>query len=150
MIEQEKSPKEHYMQVKIDWTLLDDEAHPLWDAGFCLYAYLHPKRDFLLYIGKSDFSTVGHRLQCKHKDQLFRDIRREYKIDKIRALQGELLLEKGRRRSSELLADIESLLIAYLRPYGNISSTQSRISRLGLCVTCRGDWPFKHKVFYDE
>lgn len=137
------------MHVKVAWTLLADEAHPLWDADFCLYAYLHPKRDLLLYIGKSDFSTVGHRLHGKHKDQLFSDIQREYKIDKIRVLQGELLLEKGRRRSSELLADVESLLISYLQPYGNISSTQSRISRPGLRVTCRGDWQFKDKVFRD-
>ena len=138
------------MHVKINWTLLDDEVHSLWDASFCLYAYLHPRQNLPLYIGKSDYSTVSGRLRGRHKAQLFRDIRREFSIDKIRFLQGELLLEEGRRRSSALLADVESLLISCLQPYGNKSATQSRISRPGLRVICRGDWPFKHKVFYDE
>lgn len=137
------------MQVKIAWTLIDDEAHPLWNASFCLYAYLHPRRNLPLYIGKSDYSTVSGRLRGKHKAKLFRDIEREFSIDMMRVLQGELLLEEGRRRSSGLLADVESLLISHLRPYGNISSTQSRISRPGLHVTCRGDWPFNRKLFYD-
>ena len=39
----------------------------------------------------------------------------------LKVIQGALLLEEGRRRSSELVADVESLLIIRLQPPGNIA-----------------------------
>lgn len=135
--------------IEVEWTFLDDGRHPLWADCFCLYAYLHPDLDRLLYVGKADYSTVRARLHGDHKSDVFDDISREYGIDQVRVLHGELLLEEGRRRSSELLGDVESLLIMRLQPFGNIQSRSSRIIRPGLRVRCTGDWPFKRFRFHD-
>lgn len=74
-----------------------------------------PARDWLLYVGKADFATVRRRLTGDHKAALFGDIRREYGVDVVRVLHGAFTLETGGRRTSELLADAESLLIKRLR-----------------------------------
>ncbi len=140
------------MDVWVYWTRLDSDDDPRWSEEYCLYAYLHPTRDRLLYIGKADYSTVRSRLYGEHKAQLFEDIWRVEGVaeDELRILHGELELEDGYRRSSELLADVESLLIRRLQPLGNISTTRTRIARPGLRVNCEGDWPFKRKGFHDE
>jgi hypothetical protein len=137
------------MSVEVNWTSLDNSRDTLWADQLCLYAYLHPNRDWLLYIGKADFSSIRQRLYGDHKSELFRDIRREYGVGEVRVLHGDIELETGQRRSSELLADVESLLIMRLKPFGNIQSTKSRIQRLGLRVRCTGDWPFKRVQFHD-
>ena len=136
------------MLIQAVWSELED-SDPLWSGQFCLYAYLHPQRDWLLYVGKADYSSVRRRLSGDHKDQLFADFYLRYGIEEVRVLHGELLLEAGRRRSSELLADVESLLIMRLQPFGNIQSRRSRIARPGLRVHCIGDWPFKRFRFHD-
>ncbi len=64
-------------------------------------------------------------------------------------IQGELELEEDRRLSSQLLADVESLLVMRLQPPGNISSTRSRIYRPGMRVKCAGDWPHRRNAFHD-
>jgi hypothetical protein len=137
------------MEVQLHWTELQRERNRLWSANYCLYGYLHSERDWLLYIGKAGGSTVRQRLSGDHKNRLFRDIRKEYGIEAVRVLVGVLELEPGRRRTSELLADVESLLIMRLQPYGNISVTLSRIARPGLRVHCIGAWPFKRASFRD-
>ena len=137
------------MQVEIEWNELGGDDDPLWSASFCLYAYLHPHRDWLLYIGKADRSTLRCRFRGAHKEDLFYDLERKYGISSVRVLQGELYLESGRRRSSELLTDVESLLITRLTPFGNIQSRYSRIARPGLQISCMGDWPFKRRDFHD-
>ncbi len=137
------------MLIEVLWSELDDGADPLWSGQYCLYAYLHARRDWLLYLGKANFASVRHRLGGAHKDQLFADISRRYGTDEVRVLHGELLLRDGRRRTSELLADVESLLIMRLLPFGNIQSRKSRIARPGLRVHCVGDWPFKRFRFHD-
>ena len=138
------------MDVWVHWTRLDSDDDPRWDEQYCLYAYLHPTRDWLFYIGKADYSTVSSRLHGEHKAQLFEEIWRVYGVDEVRILHGELELEEGFRRSSELLADVESLLIKRLQPLGNISTTKTRIARPGLQVHCEGVWPFKRRRFHDE
>lgn len=138
------------MDIQVRWSYLTTDDDPRWSEEYCLYTYLHPRRDWLLYIGKADYSTVRRRFHGDHKDQLFRDIRHRYHVSEVRVLHGELVLEPGRRRSSELLSDVESLLIMRLQPFGNIASTQSRITRPGLRVSCRGAWPFKRARFHDE
>ena len=137
------------MRVEVQWTHLTRRRDDRWSAGLSLYAYLPPDRDWLLYVGKADFSSTRRRLHGAHKDDLFRFFRKRYGIDDVRVLHGELILEPGRRRSSELLADTESLLIMRLQPPGNIASTKSRIQRPGLRVLCSGDWPFKRRGFRD-
>ncbi len=122
------------MLVVVNWTFLHDDHDPLWVDQLCLYAYLHPARDWLLYIGKADFSSLRNRLYGDHKSELFRDILREYGVEEFRVFHGGLELEAGQRRSSALLADVESLLIMRLRPFGNIQSRKSRIERPGMRV----------------
>ena len=72
------------MLIAVDWSFLADTRDELWRDSFCLYAYLHPTRDWLLYVGKADFGTVRSRLRGDHKAALFRDIRREYGVDDVR------------------------------------------------------------------
>jgi hypothetical protein len=136
------------MKIDVQWTLLGDRDDR-WSDSFCLYAYLHPIRDWVLYIGKSDYSTIRRRLRGDHKSQLFRDIRHRYLVDAIRVLHGEVQADLGYRRSSALLADVESLLIMRLQPFANICATQSRTSRPGLRVFCSGHWPIKRDAFHD-
>jgi hypothetical protein len=93
---------------------------------------------------------VRRRLHGDHKSRLFSDIWKKYGLDQVRVLHGSLVTQEGRRRSSELLADVESLIIMRLKPFGNIQSTVSRIVRPGLRVHCTGDWPFRRLRFHDE
>lgn len=137
------------VRVEIPWCELEHDRDPAWQANFCLYAYLHPDRDRLLYVGKADYQTVRQRLHGDHKADLFDFFDRKYGIEQVRVLQGDLVLEEGRRRSSELLGIVESLLIMRLQPPGNIASTRSRAYRPGLRVRCTGDWPFKRAGFHD-
>lgn len=137
------------LRVLIPWVELEENRDPDWRANFCLYAYLHPERDCLLYIGKADVQTVRERLHGDHKDDLFDFFWDRYGIEEVRVLQGDLVLDDGRRRSSELLADVESLLIIRLQPPGNVANTRTRIYRPGLRVRCTGDWPFKRAGFHD-
>lgn len=137
------------MEVQIEWQELQRRNNRLWSANYCLYAYVHPVRERLLYLGKVCGSTVRQRLHGEHKWQLFRDLQRQYAIEGFRVLVGTLILEPGRRRTAELIADVESLLIHRLKPFGNISATRSRISRPGLAVSCIGAWPFARTGFRD-
>ena len=136
------------MRIDVQWTLLGDEDE-LWSSSFCLYAYIHPVRDWLLYIGKADYTTVRRRLHGHHKRRVFRDIQQRYGVNAVRVFHGDLQTETGCRRTSALLADAESLLIMRLQPFGNICATRSRISRPGLRVRCAGCWPFRRATFYD-
>ncbi len=137
------------LRVEIPWVALDDDRDPAWTENFCLYAYLHPDRDWLLYVGKADYQTVRQRLHGDHKADVFDCFERRYGIDQVRVLQGDLVLEKGRRRSSDLLGLVESLLIMRLQPPGNVAYRASRPYRPGLRVKCTGDWPFKRSGFND-
>lgn len=84
------------MQVRADWTELGEHDHDLWSAECCLYAYLHPVRSWLLYIGKADYCTVRSRMRGDHKNQLFSDVAGEFRIDvdALRVLHGYLHLGK--------------------------------------------------------
>lgn len=138
------------MYVKIEWTELAQSRHPLWVDSFCLYAYLHPDRDWLLYVGKADYCTVRERMRGDHKRQLYDDCWDRYGIEEFRVLHGSLLPEEGCRRSSALLSDVESLLIKRLKPFGNIQSRVHRISRPGMRVVCTGAWPLRRDTFRDS
>ena len=138
-----------HLRVEIPWEELRDPQDPCWGATFCLYAYLHPDRNRILYIGKSDYQTVRQRLYGDHKADLFDFLWRQYRIEQVRVLQGDLVLDGGGRRSSQLLADVESLLIMRLQPPGNVAYTRSRAYRPGLRIQCTGDWPFKRSGFHD-
>jgi hypothetical protein len=141
------------MQVTIDWT----ELHPgdrRWDARHCLYAYLDPRSRHLLYLGKAYSSTIRSRLYGPHKDAVFArffgpaddDVPRE---DCVVVLHGRASAKDGRRVTKLVLADLESLLIARLKPRLNRTSLVTRISRPEMVVDCTGDWCFSLR-FRDE
>src|SRR2546425_2967861 len=99
------------LRVEMRWVELADRRDPDWQDDFCLYAYLHPQRNWLLYIGKADYQTVRQRMHGDHKADLFDFFSDRYGVEEVRVLQGDVVLEDGRRRSSELLGLVESLLI---------------------------------------
>jgi len=133
------------VKVEVEWRS-DDES---FSFSRVLYAYLHPKSQDILYLGKAERSSVRDRLHGVHKDAIFSSIYREEGIRKLDALVGDLLLPEGSRFSGALLSDIESLLILRLQPSYNIQSRQSRISRPGLRVMCTGEWPLRRTRFHD-
>jgi len=139
------------MNVLIHWTALRRLSNMLWDVDRCLYVYLHPQRDQLLYVGKADYCTVRQRMRGDHKDHLFYELSSHYKYPvgtHPRVLQGDLELPIGQRFSSALLHDIESLLIRRLDPWGNINRGQHW--RPGLQVDCVGVWPLRRSRFRDS
>ena len=140
------------MLVEVDWAFLDPTfTDQRWAEDLSLYAYLHPARDWVLYIGKCDFSSPRERLYSRHKNRLFRDLWSQYGIapTEIRMLHGRLILPGGKRRTSQVLSDVESLLIQRWKPFGNIQSRATRIARSGMWVRCRGEWPFRRWQFRD-
>jgi hypothetical protein len=65
------------MNVRVDWlSLIDDDEEWQWTA--CLYAYQHPTQRTILYIGKSDGTTVRSRLYGRHKKEFFRWLELRY------------------------------------------------------------------------
>jgi hypothetical protein len=136
--------------VEVHWAHLRRRSDPRWDDQLCLYAYLHPGRDWLLYVGKCDYSTVRGRLRGDHKKSLFAELRKNFGSSSVRVLCGEILLSEGSRRTSALLSDVETLLIKRLKPFGNIQSRHSRIERPGMRVHCVGGWPFRRWRFHDK
>ncbi len=137
------------MRARVDWlTLVDEDEEWRWTT--CLYAYQHPTQRTILYIGKTDGTTVRSRLYGRHKKDFFRWMKARYGTTRMRVLQGEVYLEPGKRLSRELLTDIESLLINLVRPLGNIAATRTRIARPGLSVRCTRDWPYQTTLYVDE
>jgi hypothetical protein len=136
------------VHVEIDWsyTGAGDE-----NLGFTrvLYAYLHAESNEVLYLGKADRCSVRERLRGAHKKAVFGAIAEVGQTNVLHAIVGVLYIEEGCSFISELLSDVESLLIINVQPSYNTQSRQSRIERPGLEVRCRGAWPMRRKVFRD-
>jgi hypothetical protein len=138
------------IKVSIQWTYVSADDDPLWQLGRGLYAYLSPDfRKEILYIGKTDGTTIRQRWNSPDKDILWDFIEQKLGYRKHILLVGEIEMGLNHRLSCELLTDIESLLIRALQPCGNIQSKNSRIERSGLHIICHGDWPGQVKRFYD-
>jgi len=137
------------MQVTVFWSQLDNEGeNPLWKANRGLYAYVGPYNE-VLYIGKVDGTTVRQRWNRSGKEAFWNVLERKRGIFKHAVIFGEIELENGSRLTRELLADIESLLINRVQPWGNIQCVNTRIERPGLRVKCGGDWPLPRRNFRD-
>ncbi len=136
------------MVVEIEWTPLEYDD-PLWHDWLCLYAYTNAVDQQIVYLGKADYQTVGQRLHGTHKRQIYDFCERDLGINELDVLHGELIPEQGRRISSRLLADVESLLIMRLQPPCNVVCTRSRYMRPGLRVKCTGVWPDRRTGFHD-
>lgn len=138
------------MLVTVHWSPVSPSlADPQWKKTRCLYAYLAPDKREILYIGKADGKTLRQRWTRCAKEGFWDDLERKRGIRSHGVIEGDIELEEGSRISCELLADIESLLIARVRPWGNIQSRESRISRPGLRVKCERAWPLDKREFYD-
>src|SRR5712692_5572608 len=139
------------MDVVIEWTALYRRHNARWDADRCLYAYLHPTRNQLLYVGKADYCTLLQRMRGDHKEQLFFDLSQRFRYRVHvgpRVLHGAIQILNGQRFSSALLHDLETLLIKRFDPWGNIQ--RARSWRPGLQLDCVGDWPFRRSRFRDN
>jgi hypothetical protein len=139
------------MNLAVHWSYAGNPGDPDdWlDFSRVLYAYLHPRSHQPVYIGKADRSSVRARLHGGHKEGVY-EFLNEQGITFVWAIVGLPLLPEGNRMSAELLSDAESLLISSLQPIANIQAIRSRISRPGLVVTCRGEWPVQRKRYVDN
>lgn len=136
------------MQVGVRWFEVDVDDDERWSYTCCLYAYLAPRAPEILYIGKCDGCTVRHR--WRNKRDFWRDLQRERKILSHRLIVGDVALPEGFRLSRQLLADVESLLIWSIKPWGNIQGRTNRIQRSGLTISCTGAWPLIQRRFRDS
>ncbi|HAY34440.1 MAG TPA: hypothetical protein DCY06_09915 [Bacteroidetes bacterium] len=129
------------MKIEIKWTdISDDDSHHLWNAKYVLYAYFHPEKDKLLYIGKCLSTTVKCRWQGKDKLIGFWKQLKDEGIHEHSIAVGELKIKDKHEFTDILLKDIESLLIFSLRPWGNIQCVNSIILSHKLKIFCKGDW----------
>jgi hypothetical protein len=136
------------MLAAVRWRIVSGDSD-LWDYARVLYAYFTVDDKEILYVGKAGRKTVRERWNRSAKKQFWDDLERERNIHETIVRVGEICLCEGHKLSRELLVDVESLLIKRLRPWGNIRSSSSRISRPGLRVRCEGDWPLEKGEFYD-
>lgn len=135
--------------VTIQWRLLQP-ADEGWARLRCLYAYITTNKKEILYIGKAWGVTVKGRWNRAGKEHFWNDLEKKREIYKHLVLIGDVTLSTDSRLTSQLLADIESLLIMDEQPWGNIQSKHSRIPRPGLIVNCSGQWPGKVKDYKDN
>ncbi len=134
--------------AEVIWRFLRERDEG-WSAIRCLYAYLAPRTKEILYIGKAWGVSVRERWSRSAKAEFWADLERRRGIRSHGVLLGELALPRNVRLTQHLLADIESLLIHELKPWGNIQCRDSRISRPGLMVRCRGSWPVGQTMYRD-
>ncbi len=104
----------------------------------------------ILYIGKAWGVTVRGRWNRVAKQAFWTDLEKKRGIYKHRPLLGEVRLNYAGRLSSQLLADVESLLIRAEQPWGNIQSKAQRTPRPGLSVHCAGRWPGQARAYLDK
>ncbi len=132
----------------IRWRPLRTQDDGLYACG-CLYAVADANTHELLYIGKADRATVAERIRCRSKEGLWDYLARQ-RIRQCIVLLGTVRLAPGKRLSSELLADIESLLIQREQVCGNVQSKRSRTIRFGMLVRCAGSWPGRVEFYKDR
>lgn len=95
-------------------------------------------------------ATVKERWSANDKEGLWKYLNKNGVKEHIPII-GFVFLPEQKRFSSELLKDIESLLIFSEQPAGNINNKKTRgISRPGMIIKCSGKiWPGK-KFYEDE
>lgn len=121
-----------------------------WSWSDCLYAYLHPATQRVLYIGKTDDLTVRQRFVSNFKRK-FHDLYARLGILKVDVIAADIDLTVSARLTREWLDDLESLLIFRLQPPLNDSKRKSRrATRPGTAVVCTGDWPLANARFVDR
>ena len=136
------------LDIELEWELIEDDRDRRWKLSRVLYALCHPETDRIVYLGKAEYQSVRQRLACRSKDGIWEHVSEQFGVDELTIRIGEFITDA--RLTVELLADTESLLIKRLQPCCNVQSTQSRITRPGLRVTCTGEWPEHRSCFVDR
>ena len=140
--------------ITVKWTAIQNDEDPRWQDNCGLYAYLTTNWDEVLYIGKVDGCTVRQRFSAPDKRSLFVELSKKRNINRVSVIVGDIILKADGdyrpRLTSQKIADVESLLINRVKPWGNIACMGSRISRPGMLVTCSGEWPHRRRVFLDD
>lgn len=140
------------MTILIRWSAIGGKADPMWRWSGVLYSYIAPGGKEILYIGKADgaTSTVRSRWNADDKAGFWRELERERGIFKHAVVVGAIDVGIGGRLTRELLADLESLLIKWEQPWGNIQGRRVRnVFRPGMEVRCSGGWPGR-KHYWDS
>lgn len=137
------------MNIDVHWREIDGDRDEAWSWSPALYAYAHPSVDELLYVGKADgvSTTIRTRYSAPDKMSFWRDLESQRRIRSHVVLAGDIVFPG--RLTRELVADIESLLIKRIKPWGNIQATLSRSSRPGMTVHCHGEAWFHQRRFRD-
>lgn len=139
------------MRINVRWAILDD-SDLRWEWTLALYAYLTPSFKEILYIGKSYDSTIRQRWLASDKQRFWSDLEHQRGIYEHVVIVGGITLIGERytpRITSQKVADVESLLICQVQPWGNIACKKTRIERPGLVVKCTGAWPLRNKTYRD-
>lgn len=128
------------MNIDIHWRFVRGDRDKAWDWCHVLYAYKHPTRSELLYVGKAWGTSVRDRWDARDKlDGFWAALEHERGLHEHEVLVGDLAFNG--RLTARLLADVESLLIFATEPWGNISCRSSRTPRPGLRLQNLGrDW----------
>jgi len=137
--------------VILDWHRADPETPDRgpWRWSVCMYAYLHPGTQDVLYVGKTDQMTVRARFVSNFKRK-FHDLYARLGILKVDVIAARVELAVSSRLTSQWLDDLESLLIISLQPPLNDRNRKSRRNaRPGTVVVCTGDWPLESARFVD-
>ena len=140
------------MEAQVVWKVVASLDDPRWKSNLGLYAYISPAFDEVLYVGKTYGCTVRRRWSAADKQSFWRQLERNRGIYEHILLVGEITLfgdDYMPRFSRRKVADIESLLIFHVQPWGNIACRNSRRQRGDLVVRCSGAWPLRQKTFRD-
>src|SRR3990170_2360593 len=104
------------MLVKVRWSWIRtaDPPDPRWGWTGALYAIVAPSGHRIVYIGKAGYRTIRQRWVPSAKAPFWDWLERRG-VCRHGILAGYVKLGPGRRLSTALLSDIESLLIHWVR-----------------------------------
>lgn len=134
--------------VTVNWKYISGNEDEKWDWCRVLYMYLAPNEGEPIYIGQAYACSVRERLRTAEKEDLWGYVKK-LKVTRYALAVGNIIIPRGQNISKELVNDIESLLIYHTLPCGNIMCKDTRISRPGMRIRCRGDWPLPQNIFED-
>lgn len=140
-----------YTHVNIFWQTATSLNSIICQRHKVLYAIIDKATKEILYLGKADKQSVKERLQCESKQRIWEqlDDRHPFQSNDLLVIVGVMDFEVGRRFSSDLLSDIESMLILGIKPRTNDKCKNTRKTREGVWVACSGYWHFSFNEFYD-
>ncbi len=107
-----------------------------------LYAYLHPRRAEILYIGRAMRGPLRRCLEADHKTTIIGFLRTRRRLKRVRVMVARLIADQPGGLSRRQLSEITALLVHRVQPAGNVGTPRRHVSGSGLVVQCRGDWPY--------